>query len=396
MRIVRHILTGCLLAAAFCASAAAAPRFDSARLRELAETFGLRIPDAAADTCLRVGTVREFPVVAEISGGRVVHVGVDLFGSEYKAASDALLCDFVERYLLELLAEEDEQARQRRLYDDGVGMVGDPMRIPSDWQTSLRFDVSCLSGRGYRMDWREGGEILFSISFPAQYELIRGTNKIELEDRFRPDVLAFGDTAPAAASERAQSDSVRRTSIPELWNLAGSDPEPAENGLYVIRRGTYILDQMACSAYYVRTDGGYLPVCDIRYPVESVCNLLSMRIPDTDFTVDVTLYKYGFKTERFTCPLDRLIGYCLAQGCTPYVGIEEVGEHSVTATLIMVNADYGYNHIFKFVFDTGSLGARRGRVSASLNVFTPTHNLENLYDETHRSRNRNAAIKIEL
>lgn len=360
-----------------------------------------------------VGTYRGYPLVAGFSGGEVVHLGVNLFGAEYKAASNTLLCDFAERYLLELLAEEDEQTRMRRMYDDGVALTGDLRRIPQLEREPLRFGITFVAGRIYRLEWHDGQTLVFSLSVPAQYELIRGLNKIELEGSFSRDVLRFRmpEDVPAPGADVTPDVTPDVTSdttpdvmpdvpfdvTPDTTPDAGPAEQPVrlDEDLYVLRKGYYLLEQMTCEAYYTRSGERFEPVCDSLHPVESLHNLLSVGGMKSGYTLDVTLRKYGFRTEEFSCPLGRMVDFCLAQGCTPYVGIESEQQGTITAVLIMVNAEYGYNHVFKIVFDTHLLARREGRIAVTLNAYTPTHNLENLYDEERQTRHRGAP-KIKL
>lgn len=398
MRLGRPIILAALLLAVFAQTRAAGKaRFASSRLERLAADVRLPMPEFAGDTCCVVGTFRGYPVLAGFCGGTVVHLGIDLFGAEYKAASNALLCDFTERYLLELLAEEDEQARMRRMYDDGVAVMGDLRRIPLLKREPLRFDVTSVPGKGCRMEWRDGNAVRFSISAPAQYELLRGMNKIELEESFRPAVLTYYGPAGLSGTSDPSGPTGPSDLPADMSGPTARDDEPVrlDSGLYVFRKGHYLLEQMECASYYTLRDGRYMAVCDTLHPVESLRNLFSGKVPDRDYTLDLTLRKYGFRTEEFSCPLGRVVDFCLAQGCTPYVGVESEEDGVITAVLIMVNAEYGYNHLFKIIFDTRLLGQGQGHVAATLNAYTPTHNLENLYDEERQTRHRGAP-KIKL
>lgn len=126
-------------------------------------------------------------------------------------------------------------------------------------------------------------------------------------------------------------------------------------------------------------------ICDVSHPIESLRNLLSTSSIQNDYTITIKVNKYGFKQEVFSLPLSQLIDFCLQEGCTPYIGIEKVENETITAVLIMVQPNYGYNHIFKIEFNSETLKDKTGIIHGVVNVYTPTHNISNLYGEDNNT-----------
>lgn len=351
-------------------------RYASECLERLAGAVALPPFATSADTCRVAGSFRQYPLVAVQRGGVVTHIGIRIFSDEYKAAAGELLCNFVERYLLELLVEPDEASRNRRMMDDGVAIVGDLERIPVMGHANFCCDITSLNGRQWRLSWHDALTPVLSLSAPAQFELIMGKNKIELEQGI--------------------SDEIRRHDESRSRPVDVLEAEPTGTGLYVCDRGCYLLEQMRAATYYKIADGGYRPVLEAARPVESLCNLLSLPECGAGYTLRIRQRKYGFRQDEFSCPLGRFVSFCREAGCVPYVGIEEEGIGRIVASLIMVNAEFGYNHILQVVFDPLQLRAGGGVISATLNAYTPTHNLENIYDDDEQNRPRDRRIKLNI
>ena len=126
-------------------------------------------------------------------------------------------------------------------------------------------------------------------------------------------------------------------------------------------------------------------ICDVSHPIESLRNLLSTSSIQNNYTITIKINKYGFKQEVLSIPLSQLIDFCLQEGCTPYIGIEKVEDETITAVLIMVQPNYGYNHIFKIEFNSETLKDKTGIIHGVVNVYTPTHNISNLYGEDNNT-----------
>lgn len=338
----------------------------SARLAELADAVHPAVVFTECDTCYTAGSCRELPVTAEMRNGVITHLGIRLFDSAFKKAAGKELCDFAERYLLEqLVATEEERAILSA--EDGVQIEGD-LRQTVAAGGEARFAIDQTLGESYWLTWRLHDEELFSIRFPACWELVSGENKIELENGFKRKLIDFRDPTPLPAVDEARLEKTTTRDV------------------LVFKRGFYMIPQMESALYYRMGSNGPELLRERGHAAETLVNLLSVPALGAGCTVELTQQLYGFRSETYDAPLDRLIGFCLASGCRPYVGIEESDEERIVATLLMVNAEWGYNHIFRIVLDREQLDRETPRLQAALNVYAPTHNLENLYDDERQTR----------
>lgn len=419
------ILIFCVFASVI--NADANTHYSSKRIQQLVETLNiLRIEN---DSVIYT-KYKNYPVVIETVGDTVVHIGINIFGSELKK-SNLLIYRFIEQYLLGAISLGKGNELQKRMYEEGVITIGNLTSIPilTSNVNKISLNLSYKQRDRYNVEWSTGNKS-FSMSFPQNYQLLTGNDKIELENNFKHLVLAH------KINKTPQQD-------------AGVDTIKVSKDIWAVNKGFYIIEQMRNVRFFTtktapnynykdslstdipllespnkipndtlnfvsiidtipsgltdsiitiqpkeiqdiaiqypaqscQTDSLIL-LCDSNHPRESIHNLLSTSSIKNNITVNVTHQKYGFVKEAFECPLSKLINYCLEQGCIPYVGIEgdKSSEH-LTAYLTMVQPYHGYNHSLKFTIDRDILHNMSGIISATLNVYIPTHNLSNLYGE---------------
>ncbi len=174
----------------------------SARLAELAAAVHPAVAALDRDSCYTAGCYQGFPIVVEQRRGAVTHLGLRLFEPEFKRLAGKELCDFAERYLLEQLSATETE-RLLSLADDGVRITGDPRPVV-EAGTEAQFSIDHTTGEGYRLAWRREGAELLAIELPAQWELISGENKIELEQNFKRRLADFRDPTPLPTAEESR------------------------------------------------------------------------------------------------------------------------------------------------------------------------------------------------
>lgn len=286
----------------------------------------------------------------------------DLFSPELKKSPDAPLCAFAERYLHELSNSRPEEARKKMDADKFAIEYGNPAIIPfldasKDVRIAIRNDKRCF------ITWWDKEDELLSISFPIQYELILGLNKIEIENRLKDKLLHFSTTF-----------------IPEPVKEEDLIPAGPSN-FFIATPGFYQVENMRSDQYYIKEENRVRLLDDTGYPLETLSNLMTSGLMDYNIKVNITQKKYNNKQEHILIPLNQWTSACLSEGCIPYFGIEYYDEHIVRATVIMENRRLGYIHIFFFTFPLQLLQKKSGRIDATLYAYIPVHNLNNLFDD---------------
>lgn len=223
----------------------------------------------------------------------------------------------------------------------------------------------------------EGQAVLFSIVFPRSYELLVGMNKIELENQFSKEVQAV-------VSAGARADTVSK-----------SDLTPDTRYPYLIKRGAqHLIKELSSDLYYRKAGTGYQLICLPEYPVESTTNLLLSAHTAGQYTIELTIRKYGFKTESFTVPLKQWIDYCTQAGCDCYIGIENTENGTVSATVFIVNDMMQYTHVLNTTITAEQITQLSGTIKANIHIYIPTHNISDLFGKYIESNKTKIPINI--
>lgn len=332
--------------------------FLTQKLQQIAHADGLVVPDYQGEPlekCTFTKEAKAYPVVVEFDSKDIIHIGLDIFGPEIKR-ENPIIYRFVERYMLELWALYTPSEAKGIMNSDGVSVTGDVnLVLNKDVKKMKVLYTTTNDASGTITISNAGGLSLFSISFPLSIGLLSGMDKVELDAYF---FTGLGRTHP----------DLERT-VPDNLSRIGKN-------LYVSENGYYETSAVQHSSFFQKRRSAYFPICESRLPKESVMTLLTAYTGSRHYTIHLTQHAYNYSRVEVDVPLTQLLNYCLESGCTPFVGIEECDDKSITASLFMVNEGLGYCHTFKFTMDTASLDSDNGILNASAHTFTPIHNLK--------------------
>jgi len=311
-------------------------------------------------------TLKGYPVIVRYEAGEAVHAGVDIFGERPEDRTLCRLMDFVERYSLQMLLLDTDADRQLQMRLDGVNM-------PSFFETALhrdgpvRLELEHADQRKYTLRWGHEGDGFREMTFVSDYQLISGQNKIELENGFIPDLTAAPDSLSFPVVDPA-AKALRRIG----WNL------------YRNFEGSYLIDAISHTTYFQKEEGDYRPVQSEDYPMESLFNLFELPVcSEGPWNLSMRVLKYGYQVETVEMPVHRFVSHCLAEGCTPYLGLESYDRDSgeIVATLMLHNEMLSYDHVAKITANRSLFAEGGGTVEMTVSVFLPIHNIKNLFDE---------------
>lgn len=331
-------------------------------------------------TSPRVGVISSLcpdkPLIVTADRFRVInHIGFKLFDRTIMEQNPSPVYNFVERFLLELYLMKDNALIARCLKESKVVLRSDYMKGKS-LTSFLSFVLSKINSAHsivittdnsrYAVSWFEEGQLLFSMRFPIQYELLWGMNKVEAENHFYPDLLTYR----AAKMKISQSES-------DLEYLVAIN-----DTCYCLNGDFYGIDAITSNQYYKKSaTGKYIQLRDLKYPVESVFNLFTMDASPS-VQAHVVHKMYGGKKNAFDIPLVTLLNFCKSGGCEIYVGAESLEGNMLSGVALMVNRALGYNHLFYFTTDIRILTKPEVySMNIQLNAFVPIHNINNLYGD---------------
>lgn len=347
----------------------------STQISQILADTKLSVPDFCRDTVAEIGCYKGFPVNVEYIAGVVCHIGVNIFGIGGKDILPGRLSRFVERYSLMLLSMP-ESDKMLQMTHDGVVVEGNLLAMPNGGIEGYDVSSQLVDGNTYNITFGKNGKSVLSFSFPAECELIFGMDKKELESFFCFHISTHKYSGASIMREK---------------------PEPIRltNDIFFDKIDTYMIEDMLQGLYLIRSRKELVPLNDMKYPMYTIQNILSEPSVADGIMTEVAVFRYGFKKDYYTVPLQSVIDMCLSDGCRPYVGFSEVNPgQSAVAVLIMSNSEEGYNHIFEFSFNKDFFDGKSNIVSAEVNSFVPTHNLTNLYDDNNQKRHVDDIRKI--
>lgn len=306
--------------------------------------------------------------------GRVGSIGLQLFSQEMQAAYASPVYDFIGRYLLELLLLPKEEAAvmleedkvelllNGSAYGQGLQRLDDYVRyINPGTPFTLTGDSVC-----YTAGWKLPQGSLRMV-FPKRYELILGSDKMEMEKGFM--------------EELARAHATRT-----VWDtLAVAQLQASPVKGYYVRRGTsYLIPNLISDTYYKSADGQRATLFfEKDLPAESLANLFQEGYyGNRRVTMKIEHRCYGNQVTRFEVDAQNWVEYCREHRCRIYFGPEDLDGEKVRGTVLVVNDDLGYNHLLYFECGRDIFDRLRPDMKVTLYTYVPTHNVKNLFSDS--------------
>ena len=280
---------------------------------------------------------------------KIDHIGLYLFSEEIRQMGKSPIFDFLERYFLQLKYPPQIKSMQNMIRDDQFKFLSGNLESVNNILLtdgfSFNYDNHC-----YQATWNRNDSTLLSVSFPVEYELISGENKIEAEDNLINDVRSA------------------KVVIPE--------------GKPVIKKDYYLSKEITNKLYL---QNGMLVVSP-KHPAESVANMMLSLQTEGDYQISITQLSYGFKKTVFEVPLKKWIAFCKNQGCEIYFGVEKISDDGTIDCVVMaVNSAENYNHVLTVQVPSKTIEAKSGKLEARLYPYVPTHNVLNMFAAYRKS-----------
>lgn len=295
-------------------------------------------------------TASDIRLTVHMGQNTIDHIGLCLFSDELRSMDKSPVFDFLERYFLQLKYPPQSQTLSNMIRDDQFRFVNGSLETVGNILSTDGFTYSCDNHR-YEATWTRNGATLLAVSFPVEYELISGENKIEAEDNLQADI--------------------RRTTISQTPDTAGQ-----------AKAATYISNDFSNRLYYIK--GGL--VSDSRHPVETAANMMLSQGTAGSYTIRLTQLSYGFRKTTFDVPLRQWIAFCRQHGCELYFGVEDVDQEGNTDCVVMaVNTAENYNHVLTVRIPHHVIDAKAGIIEARLYPYVPMHNVQNLFAAYRKS-----------
>lgn len=364
----RYLLTTCVVAITLCNHVwgQETMRFNNKRL----EAIVTALDDANARR--DVDRLKKKVYVSRDNNGMVNAAGIQLFDKKVLNGMDAqnrIMCEFVERYLLELLVTRmpgpcmklqedrvkifpgaDNDERQRNLIVEALNKCDD----------NTGMNIETVKNNGKVTINNSQGKELLGLEFTMGYELMTGMTKIEAENALYDNLMYF-----CANNNNGNSTKVDDKA---LEKYKGNIMKTADNRLE---------DKDLFGMKYYRRNGKTLkPLYDNMYPVESAFTLMNGAYNENDVIAEVTVNMYGNRKKEFEIPVRFLTDFFKYNGCELYTGIKKVDEGMIEGAMVASNRIMNYNHIVEFEMSRSIFHNRKNRLKVTLYGYVPMHNVK--------------------
>lgn len=290
----------------------------------------------------------------------------NLFAPEVKTEYPSVVYDFLERYLYEIDSlQQCGESVYQRLTDDKVFFNTGNAETVRMISQNMPFSISKTDNKYYGVVWRDSlGHTVLDISFPAQYELLLGKPKNEIEKE-----LIY-----ALIEEHAYTP--RKLSLKDL-------AQHEDGYLTNSNISNYYVESLNTAVYYQTDDSDeVMPIFTDDDKWHSATNLLQGHIADVSgYKLVIEQNLYGFSKMRYTISLQQWLAYCQAMQFTTYFAVEEELEEGLKTLLVAESQDMGFNHILSVIIPGDFVKNRKAVLKVVLNAYIPTHNVKDLYQQ---------------
>jgi len=314
---------------------------------------------------------------------QVSHLGISMFSKELKELINEPVCNFVERFLLELVLAADGKAivsllnhhdilLQKNGRKFGEGNVNSIQAILNEITDPVRFTFS-KDDKSYSFFWEYGLQDLFAIQFPLNRELITGTNRVEADN------VLF---------DQLQDNNCKN--LPALAdNLFDSAKLSTYDGtVFVCKGDSFMLGSINENTYYRKAARGYELIFDAKYPSESLSNLFFGNFANNTLKIHVTHSMYGNYNPEYEIRLNDFICF-FKQDFKVFTASYEKEPGVINATVIFQNKLYNYIHLLIISAKKETIFSKNGVLSASFRSNIPQHNIKSLVGEIIKGSSNN-------
>lgn len=304
-----------------------------------------------------------------VSNHEISHIGYAVFTPSVREALNSPVCNFLERYALEIsLPLKRERSVTRQLDEDGVFFRNGDFSFFKQLENDTTYNVSVdnLNGKRYSVSWSKEGKDAFSVNFPVEHDLLVGTEMIENERRIMQDI--------PKQSKKVRSFQLADSSLLKMnaW----------QNKYYVIPGDYYYAKQLNSNLYFENSGKkGYCLFYNANFVQESLTNMMTTGAIENDYDLQIRLVKYGFVQDTIVVKLNQWINYCVDKGCFGYFGVNSIEKGVADCVLVMKNPNMGYIHSMRLSMDVSTLEDRKGFIDARLNCYIPIARILYLFDE---------------
>lgn len=346
--------------------------FASRKLKQLAELLPLHeLPEQ--DTILEVPQViMGKSLVFQLNEKKQIsHIGVSLFSYETKQMLDKNICNFLERYFLELLLQKGQDGVTSKLseyhitlslngQEFGTGSFRSVSRVLQIMDMPANFALRHKDKLAEAV-WNFGNYCL-GMTFPLYRELIDGMDKKESDSELY-HLLQVAVFTPAKLADEP---------------VARLDLQPFKGGVYVRKGEKFMIQHLSSDRYYTEgMNGNYHPLFSVQYPEYSMSNLFLTYGHGEGKMLQITHRQYGHFTPEISIPLLNFLACFKDDFLTAcHTGYNKKGE--LETMVVFSHKTLNYIHLMRVHIAKDQLFAATPVLQADFYSNIPQHYINSL------------------
>ena len=304
---------------------------------------------------------------------QISHLGISLFSKETKEIINQPVCDFIERFLLELTLAEDNNAIKKILERNnitirqnginyGEGKVKSISNILNEIEKPVYFTLN-NDRESYTIIWEYGVNNVLIIKFPSNRELILGTNKKEsdnlLYDQLQNDNYCTGESDIKAF-------------LTEDQKLTSTD-----GTVFISKSDTFMIKEITKDTYYEKCENGYKIIFDKNFPKESLSNFILGHFANEYLKIHVKHSMYGNFSPEYEMKFSDFICF-FKNDFNIYNASFQNNAGELKSTIIFHNKHFNYIHLLMITTTEENIFDNNGVLMASFYSNIPQHNIKSL------------------
>ena len=314
--------------------------------------------------------------IAYDSEGQITHLGVAVFSKSEQKTIGKTLCNFQERYLLDVLLQPGDEQVKELLERDKTVIHTCGIAIGTQFKQQYLNEAirRIIDGKPrytlvhenyvWGVLWEDELSCL-GFKFPSDIQLIMGMDKKEIGLFFEQQLRQFQ----------------HKPFEPAPLILDAGNLQTLRKDMFVYPGSTFFIREMK-SDIYLRKDSisGYKTVFDINYPEESIANLFISPGQWAEKLEINILHKGYDATPAFNENLYHLLSF-LDKDFETYFGIEHLSSEKVEFSVVFRNKDYTFYHLLFVQTNLEAIFTGKEPLNGTLYTYIPNQNVKNLYLE---------------
>ena len=347
------------------------PTYISAKLASIGEKLSKDVSIDGSEIRYQPLTGRYTIVIVRDNNNCINHIGISLFSNDLKKMLNAPVCNFMERYLLEILLSESNEAASfvcetsaAHFLHNGIlstNAYSFARSFVENVDTSYVFAYSESNEKGVIVTWSKDNNI-YTLQFKPERQLIYGTDKKESDQLLNNQLT----------DEQEIVNQIDTKSFP-LKDLSIYNKVP----LYYKKGLVFTVQSMNSDTYYIPNGDIGEAVFSNKYPAESIKNLLLGVVSTKNVKVNIRHSIYGRSSSDFVVPLAKVFNL-VDKDAKLYCGIESVTDDEIKADLVIQYDKLKYIHLMRFTIKRTEIFGNKPVADALFYSNIPQQNIKNI------------------